>query len=241
MAGRDLAPLVPPLPARLAERFHAGPAPPVFGDGDGGDGGQADATGPALRLLDLLETLDPGQAAVARGCLPRCDSTFGAGLALFLSVAAEGCREWLGADASARLEALDGGLLLDECDHALMPRFQPAEGRMWRVSRVPLLDGSAGLLCATSVDDGLAEAFSVVLQARPPLLGAVQLVATVAVRRLDVALRTAAGLPSEVQAELHENFRAVMADCRLDGALTVGPLAGAWLGLDDALSSDRAV
>lgn len=239
MAGRDLVPLRPLVPALLAERFHASPAP--LAPGNDGNGDHEDATGSALRLLDLLETLDPEQAALARGCLPRCDSTFGAGLALFLSVAAEGCRGWLGADAAARLEALDGGLLLDDCDHALMPRFQPVEGRMWRVSRVPLLDSPAGLLCATSVDDGLADAFSVVLQARPPLLGAVQLVATVAARRLDVTLRTAAGLPSEVQADLHESFRAVMADCRLEGVLTVGPLAGAWLGLDDDLSSDLAV
>ncbi len=237
MAGRDLVPLVPPPPVGLAERFRVvGAAAALPGVEDGGA-----VTGATRRLLDLLETLDSEQAALARGCLPRCDSTFGAGLALFLSVTAEGCRDWLGPEATGRLAALDGGLLLDECDHALMPRFQSVGDRMWRVSRVPLLDSPLALLCATSVDDGLADVFTLVLQARPPLLGAVQVMATVAGRRLDVTLRTATGLPAAVLADLHESFRAVLADCRLDGGLTVGPLADAWLGLDDRMSSDLAV
>ncbi|MBP2232399.1 hypothetical protein [Azospirillum agricola] len=239
MAGRDLVPLTPPLPATLAERFRAASG---AGRAGGAGGRDEDAAAVTLRVLELLETLDPERAALARGCLPRCDSTFGAGLALFLAVTAAGCRDWIGGDAAADLEALDGGLLLDECDRALTPRFQPVEGRVWRVSRVPLLGSPAGLLCATSVDDGLADSFTVVLQARPARLGAVQLMATVAGRKLDVTLRAATGLPAALLAELHESFRATLADCGLDGALTVGPLAGAWLGLDDdALSSDLAL
>ncbi|MCG5243506.1 hypothetical protein ACIU1J_30360 [Azospirillum doebereinerae] len=236
MTPGDLPALIPHAPAALVERFRAVQGSSLQ-DGDGGP----DVTGSAMRLLELLETLDPAQAALARGCLPRCDSTFGAGLALFLAVSEEGCRGWLGDEAAALLAGLDGGLLLDECDRALTPRFQPVDGRMWRVLRVPLQDSAAGLLCATSVDDGLADAFTVVLQARPERLGAVQLMATVAARRLDVTLRAASGLPAELLADLHEGFRAALADCRLDGALTVGPLAGAWLGLDDALTSDLAL
>ncbi|WP_051340762.1 hypothetical protein [Azospirillum halopraeferens] len=223
------------------------PYPPTPADGgapfsdDGRDDGAVD------RLLDLLATLDPAEGALARGCLPRCDSTFGAGLALFLSVTAAGCRGWLTDDAADRLEELDGGLLLDDCDTALAPRLRTLDGRAWRVLRVPLLDPATaavmpvGLLCATSTGTDGADAFVVVLQARPRATGAVQLTATRAGRRLDVTLRTAGGLPAALLAELHETARAVLDACRLTGSLTVGPLAGEWLRFDEDLSSDLAL
>ena len=236
---------IPLGPASLGERFGAvlgaNGRRPRAGENDD------DVTGTTARLLDLLETLDVQEAVLARGCLPRCDSTFGAGLALFLSVTALGCREWLGPKAAAQLAALDDGLVLDECDQALMARFQSIDGRAWRILRVPLLDtvaahrAGSGLLCATSLDEELATAFTVVLQAWPPALGAVQLMATIAGQRLDVTLRAATGLPAPLLAELYESFHAVLSACGLDGGLTVGPLVGAWLGLDDELSSDIAL
>lgn len=239
MAGRDLVPRQVPPPDLLAARFATMPAPIPASSGGAGDGSEA---GPLVRrLLDLLDTLAPAEAALARGCLPRCDSTFGAGLALFLAATAGGCRDWIGADAVAELSGLDGGLLIDECERALAARFQPVEGRVWRLSRVPLLDGDDGLLCAVGIEDGPSDRVTLVLQARPPRLGPVQLMATLGGRRLDVTLRLAAGLPSSALADLHETFRAALADCRIDGALTVGPLADAWLGLDRPMSSDLAV
>lgn len=239
MAGRDLVPRHVPPPDQLAARFAAMPVAMPVAEEEAGDGTEA---GPLVRrLLDLLDTLAPVDAALARGCLPRCDSTFGAGLALFLAATAGGCRGWIGADAAAELTGLDGGLLIDECERALAPRFQPVEGRVWRLSRVPLPDGDDGLLCAVGIEDGPSDRVTLVLQARPPRLGPVQLMATLAGRRLDVTLRLAAGLPSSALADLHETFRAALADCRIDGALTVGPLADAWLGLDRPLSSDIAL
>lgn len=239
MAGRDLVPRQVPPPDLLAARFATMPTPVPAPSGGAGDGAEA---GPLVRrLLDLLDTLAPAEAALARGCLPRCDSTFGAGLALFLAATAGGCHDWIGADAVAELSGLDGGLLIDECERALAARFQSVEGRVWRLSRVPLLDGDDGLLCAVGIEDGPSDRVTLVLQARPPRLGPVQLMATLGGRRLDVTLRLAAGLPSSALADLHETFRAALADCRIDGALTVGPLADAWLGLDRPMSSDLAV
>ena len=239
MAGQDLVPRQVPPPDLLASRFAGPPAvmPAVWGDaGDGDDAGPL-----VRRLLDLLDTLAPVEAALARGCLPRCDSTFRAGLALFLAATAGGCRDWIGADAADELSDLDGGLLIDECERALAARFQPVEGRVWRLSRVPLLDGDGGLLCAVGIEDGPSDRVTLVLQARPQRLGPVQLMATLGGRRLDVTLRLAACLPSSALADLHETFSAALADCRIDGALTVGPLADAWLGLDRPLSSDLAL
>ncbi len=243
MAGRDLVPRQVPPAALLAARFAAMPAAMPAASGDAGDGsGDGSEAGPLVRrLLDLLDTLAPADAALARGCLPRCDSTFGAGLALFLAATAGGCRDWIGADAADELSDLDGGLLIDECERALAARFQPVEGRVWRLSRVPLLDGDDGLLCAVGIEDGPSDRVTLVLQARPQRLGPVQLMATLGGRRLDVTLRLAAGLPSSALADLHETFSAALADCRIDGALTVGPLADAWLGLDRPLSSDIAL
>ncbi|MCM8739227.1 hypothetical protein M5E06_34695 [Azospirillum sp. A1-3] len=236
MAGRDLVPRHVPPPELLAAQFAATPSPAPRATDDG------DEAGPLVRrLLDLLDSLSPDDAALARGCLPRCDSTFGAALALFLAATAEGCRGWLGPEAAARLEDLDGGLLLDDSDRALASRFQPVDGRLWRLSRVPLLDSDDSLLCAVGIEDGLSDRITLVLQARPQRLGPVQLMATLVGRRLDVTLRLATGLPSSALADLHETFRAALTDCRLDGALTVGPLADAWLGLDRPLSSDLAL
>lgn len=236
MAGRDLVPRHVPLPELLAAQFAATPSPAPRAVDDG------DEAGPLVRrLLDLLDSLSPADAALARGCLPRCDSTFGAALALFLAATADGCPGWLGPEAAARLEDLDGGLLLDDCDRALASRFQPVDGRLWRLSRVPLLDSDDSLLCAVGIEDGLSDRITLVLQARPQRLGPVQLMATLAGRRLDVTLRLATGLPSSALADLHETFGAALTDCRLDGALTVGPLADAWLGLDRPLSSDLAL
>ncbi|MGQ9369339.1 hypothetical protein [Azospirillum sp. ST 5-10] len=239
-AGRMLR---PPLGGGLAARFQA--ARPAAGPAVPDD---ADAAAPVARLLDLLATLDPEEAALARGCLPRCDSTFGAGLALFLAMTAGGCRGWFTADAAARLEDLDDGLVLDECDAALEPRQRLVGGRVWQVVRVPLLDPvtgavvPAGLLCATSfADDAEEGGFTVVLQLRPATLGAVQLTATMAGRRLDVALQTAGGLPAPLLAELHESAGAALDACRLRGGLTVGPLAGDWLRFEDGLASDVAL
>ena len=239
MAGNDLVPRQVPPPDLLASRFAGLPAAMPAASADTGDGDDAGSL--VRRLLDLLDTLAPAEAALARGCLPRCDSTFGAGLALFLAATAGGCRDWIGADAADELSDLDGGLLIDECERALAARFQPVEGRVWRLSRVPLLDGGDGLLCAVGIEDGPSDRVTLVLQARPPRLGPVQLMATQGGRRLDVTLRLAAGLPSSALADLHETFRAALADCRIDGALTVGPLADAWLGLDRPLSSDIAL
>lgn len=239
MAGQDLVPRQVPPPDLLASRFAGPPAVMPAVSGDAGDG---DDAGPLVRrLLDLLDTLAPVEAALARGCLPRCDSTFGAGLALFLAATAGGCRDWIGADAADELSDLDGGLLIDECERALAARFQPVEGRVWRLSRVPLLDGDGGLLCAVGIEDGPSDRVTLVLQARRQRLGPVQLMATLGGRRLDVTLRLAACLPSSALADLHETFSAALADCRIDGALTVGPLADAWLGLDRPLSSDLAL
>ena len=239
MAGQDLVPRQVPPPDLLASRFAGPPAVMPAVSGDAGDG---DDAGPLVRrLLDLLDTLAPVEAALARGCLPRCDSTFGAGLALFLAATAGGCRDWIGADAADELSDLDGGLLIDECERALAARFQPVEGRVWRLSCVPLLDGDGGLLCAVGIEDGPSDRVTLVLQARPQRLGPVQLMATLGGRRLDVTLRLAACLPSSALADLHETFSAALADCRIDGALTVGPLADAWLGLDRPLSSDLAL
>ncbi|KAA0591869.1 hypothetical protein J2848_006369 [Azospirillum lipoferum] len=236
MAGRDLVPRHVPPPDLLAAHFAAAPSPAAQIPDDG------DEAGPLVRrLLDLLDSLSPTDAALARGCLPRCDSTFGAALALFLTATAGGCRGWLGSDAAARLTDLDGGLLIDDCDRALASRFQPVDGRLWRLSRVPLLDSGDSLLCAVGIEDGLSDRVTLVLQARPPRLGPVQLMATLAGRRLDVTLRLAMGLPSAALADLHESFRAALADCRIEGTLTVGPLADAWLGLDQPLSSDVAL
>ncbi|CAO3362936.1 hypothetical protein [Azospirillum palustre] len=240
MAGRDLVPRHVPPPNLLAAHFASPPSslpsPAAHAPADGDEA-------PALvrRLLDLLESLSPADAVLARGCLPRCDSTFGAALALFLAATAGGCRGWVGADAAARLADLDGGLLIDECDRALASRFQPVDGRLWRLSRVPLLDSDDGLLCAVGIEDGLSDRVTLVLQARPQRLGPVQLMATLAGRRLDVTLRLAMGLPSAALADLHETFSTALADCRIDGALTVGPLADAWLGLAQPLSSDLAL
>ncbi|PWC37806.1 hypothetical protein [Azospirillum sp. TSO35-2] len=243
MTARDLAPQL--APGVLAARFGAVPArTPGPDDGAGfGPGGSdvPDPGGPIRRLLDLLDTLVPAGAVLARGGMPRCDSTFGAGLALFLAATAEGCRGWLGADVAARLAALDDGLLIDECDDALTPRFQWVDGRQWRVSRVPLLDSATSLLCAIRVEDGLADRVTLVLQAAPPRLGPVQLMATATAHHVDATLRLATGLPSAALADLHESFLAVLADCRLEGALTVGPLADSWLGLDAPLASDLAL
>lgn len=239
MAGRDLVPRQVPPPDLLAARFGTRPASMPAASADADDGSEA---GPLVqRLLDLLDTLAPADAALARGCLPRCDSTFGAGLALFLAATAGGCSGWIGADAAAELSGLDGGLLIDGCERALAPRFQTVEGRVWRLSRVPLLDGGDGLLCAVGIEDGPSDRVTLVLQARPQRLGPVQLMATLGGRRLDVTLRLATGLPSSALADLHETFSAALADCRIDGTLTVGPLADAWLGLDRPLSSDIAL
>ncbi|WP_148219772.1 hypothetical protein [Azospirillum sp. B510] len=242
MTGRDLIPRHVPPPELLAARFSATPPPAARSPENTSESMEGSEAGRLVhRLLDLLDSLSPAEAALARGCLPRCDSTFGAALALFLAATAGGCRGWLGPDAGARLADLDGGLLLDECDRALASRFQPVDGRLWRLSRVPLLDSDDGLLCAVGIEDGLSDSVTLVLQARPPRLGPVQLMATFAGRRLDVTLRLAMGLPSSALADLHDSFLAVLGDCRLDGALTVGPLADAWLGLDQPLSSDLAL
>ena len=236
MGARDLVPRHVPPPELLAAHFAAPPSPAPRATDDG------DEAGPLVRrLLDLLDSLSPADAGLARGCLPRCDSTFGAALALFLAATAEGSRGWLGPEAAARLADLDGGLLLDDCDRALASRFQPVDGRLWRLSRVPLLDSDDSLLCGVGIEDGLSDRITLVLQARPQRLGPVQLMATLAGRRLDVTLRLAAGLPSSALADLHETFRAALTDCRLDGALTIGPLADSWLGLDRPLSSDLAL
>lgn len=236
MAGRDLVSRHVPPPNLLAAHFSVTPSTAAQVPGDG------DEAGPLVRrLLDLLDSLSPTDAALARGYLPRCDSTFGAALALFLAATAGGCRGWLGADAAAQLVDLDGGLLIDDCDRALASRFQPVDGRLWRLSRVPLLDSDDGLLCAVGIEDGLSDRVTLVLQARPQRLGPVQLMATLAGRRLDVTLRLAMGLPSAALADLHETFRAALTDCRIEGTLTVGPLADAWLGLDEPLSSDVAL
>ena len=236
MAGQDLVPRQVPPPDLLASRFAGPPAVMPAVSGDAGDG---DDAGPLVRrLLDLLDTLAPVEAALARGCLPRCDSTFGAGLALFLAATAGGCRDWIGADAADELSDLDGGLLIDECERALAARFQPVEGRVWRLSRVPLLDGDGGLLCAVGIEDGPSDRVTLVLQARPQRLGPVQLMATLGGRRLDVTLRSAAGLPAAVLAGLHEACRTTLADVGLQGDLTIGPLAGAWLVLDEDPGAD---
>lgn len=251
----------PPLPApppgpRLMERFHV-----VQGGGPGAGLGGGRGEGPdaallAGRLLGVLGALDPGAAALAGACLPRGDSTVGAGLALFLAAMEEGWRGWLGPAVAARLAALDGGLLLDEADAAAAARFRVAGDRLWRVVRVPLRDGpgggpgggpgeepgeagiTGGLLCATSADEGVEARFTVVLQARPPRLGPVQLTAATAGGRLDVTLRSAAGLPAAVLAGLHEACRTALADVGLQGDLTIGPLAGAWLVLDEDPGAD---
>lgn len=223
-------------PATLSSHFAVAAPEVPTGDDDCGE-----LIGAVDRLLDLLDTLSPVDAALARGCLPRRDSTCGAGLALFLAAVSGGCRAWLGEDAAAALTGLDGGLMLDDCDQALAPRFQRIDGRDWRVSRVPLADGCGCLLVAVEVEDGLADGVSLMMQARTRRLGPVQLMATMAGRRIDVTLRLAIVWPSAVLADLHDSFHDALEACRVEGRLTVGPLADVWLALDAPMSSDIAL
>ncbi|MGY0714995.1 hypothetical protein [Azospirillum argentinense] len=55
-----------------------------------------DAVAEVGHLLAVVEALDPRAAQELRGGLPRCDSTFGLGLAFFLAATANGARAWLG-------------------------------------------------------------------------------------------------------------------------------------------------
>jgi len=224
------------LPAVLPDRFAPVPAPCAVG---GGAGVEADAQ--VLRLLPVLGALDADAAQRVRGGLPRCDSTFGVGLAFFLAAAADGARGWLGDEVAGRIDALDGGALLDDLEDALLPRARrTADGRSWRVLRIPVLTGEEvrRLSCAVAVGDGMQAGCTVALQIRLPVLGAVQLVAAIEGRRLDVTLQTADGLPAPLLAELHAGFAAAAADAGLTGTLTVGPVIGAWLNLDEDLRAD---
>ncbi|HYD66903.1 hypothetical protein [Azospirillum sp.] len=229
------------LPAVLPDRFAPVPAP--CGVGRATD---VEADAQVLRLLPVLGALDADAAQRVRGGLPRCDSTFGVGLAFFLAAAAEGARDWLGDEVAGRIDALDGGALLDDLEDALLPRARrTADGRSWRVLRIPVLAGPvlAGdevrrLSCAVALGDGMQAGCTVALQIRLPVLGAVQLVAAIEGRRLDVTLQTADGLPAPLLAELHAGFAAAAADAGLTGTLTVGPVIGAWLDLDDDLRAD---
>lgn len=196
------------------------------------------------RFLSVLETLDAPAAQQLRGGLPRCDSTFGLGLAFFLSATSDGARNWLGPDGCRALDALDGGALLDELDEALAPRHhRTADGRAWRVLSVPVMDGfsARGLLCAVADGEGLQTGSAFVLQIRLPQLGAVQLIAAGEGRRLDVTLQTAGGLSSALLADMQADFAAAMDDAGLKGDLTIGPVAGAWLDFDGSLSADALV
>ncbi|WP_182912145.1 hypothetical protein, partial [Azospirillum brasilense] len=161
-----------------------------------------DAVAEVGHLLAVVEALDPRAAQELRGGLPRCDSTFGLGLAFFLAATANGARAWLGPKRCRLLERLDGGALLDGLDRALAPRHRrTADGREWRVMSIPVMDGTAaggcrGLLCAISDGADLQTGSALVLQMRLPALGAVQLVAAGGGRRLDVAPPTGGGRSS---------------------------------------------
>lgn len=196
------------------------------------------------RLLAVLDALDSPAAQELRGGLPRCDSTFGLGLAVFLSATAGGARGWLGPDGARALDALDGGALLDELDEALAPRHRrTSDGRAWRVLSVPVMDGprARGLLCAIADGEGLQTGSAFVLQIHLGQVGAVQLVAAGEGRTLDVTLQTAGGLSSAILADMQESFASSLADAGLKGTLTVGPVAGAWLDFDGRLSADSVV
>lgn len=203
----------------------------------------APATAEVERLLGVVEALDPPAAQELRGGLPRCDSTFGLGLAFFLTATGGGGRDWLGPDLCRSLDALDGGALLEDLDVALLPRHRrTADGRSWRVLNVPVLESRStrSLLCAVA-DDDLQTGNAFVLQMRLPQLGAVQLVAAGEGKRFDVTLQTADGLSSALLADIQEDFAAAMADAGLRGDLTIGPLVGSWLDLDEGLSADAVV
>ncbi len=196
------------------------------------------------RLLDVLALLDPASAVLARSGLPRRDSTFGLGLAFFLAATAGGVRDWIGGDVAAAIDALDDGALLGDMQAALLPSHRrTGDGMEWQVLTVPVLHGNRldRLLCALGVDEEIAVGCRVALQVRLPALGPVQLVATQCGLRLDMTLSTSDGLPAPLQAELHENFSAALADAGMRGALTVGPLLDAWLDLDAALGADASV
>ena len=204
-----------------------------------------DAVAEVGHLLAVVEALDPRAAQELRGGLPRCDSTFGLGLAFFLAATANGARAWLGPKRCRLLEQLDGGALLDDLDLALAPRHRrTADGREWRVMSIPVMDGTAsggcrGLLCAISDGADLQTGSALVLQMRLPALGAVQLVAAGEGRRFDVTLQTGGGLSSAALADMQDGFAGAMGDAGLGGDLSVGPLAGAWLDLEEeALSAD---
>lgn len=237
MAGPEPPPLL--LPAVAAERFAAVPAPCAprgLADGD------ADAQ--VRKLLPVLGALDADAARRVRAGLPRCDSTFGVGLAFFLAAAADGARDWLGCETAARIDALDDGALLDDLEDALLPRLRrTADGRSWRVLRLPLLAGDEvrRLSCAVTVGEGMQSVCTVALQVRLPALGAVQLVAAMEGRRLDVTLQTADGFPAALLADLHAGFADAAADAGLAGTLTVAPLIGAWLDLDEELRADTTL
>ncbi|HYH17262.1 MAG TPA: hypothetical protein VD995_01475 [Azospirillum sp.] len=232
------------LPAVSPERFAPVPAPCVAGGTAGrpaGGSAGADADEQVLRLLPVLGALDPEAARRVRGGLPRCDSTFGVGLAFFLAAAADGARDWLGTETAGRIDALDGGALLDDLEDALLPHARrTADGRSWRVLRLPVLaeDGVRRLTCAVAVGEGMQTGCTVALQIRLPVLGAVQLIAAIEGRRLDVTLQTADGLPAPLLAELHAGFAGAVADAGLTGTLTIGPVIGAWLDLDEELRAD---
>lgn len=227
------------LPAVLPDRFAPVPAPCAARRGAGVEG---DAEAQVLRLLPVLGALDADAAQRVRGGLPRCDSTFGVGLAFFLAAAAEGARGWLGDELAGRIDALDGGALLDDLEDALLPLARrTADGRSWRVLRIPVLaagDEVRRLSCAVALGEGMQAGCTVALQIRLPALGAVQMVAAIEGRRLDVTLQTADGLPAPLLAELHAGFAAAVADAGLTGTLTIGPVIGAWLDLDEELRAD---
>ncbi|WP_245986777.1 hypothetical protein [Azospirillum thermophilum] len=237
-------PLDQPLLAPPASgRFLAGAAP-ARPAGQGGD--------PLAwfhRLMPVLEALEPGEAAFLQAGLPRCDSTFGLALAVFLAATARGAQDWLGGETSASLDELDGGALLEEVEEALEPRSRrSADGRLWRTLRIPVAagDGAHSLLWGVAVEDGEAgdgvhTAVSFLLQMRLPALGAVQLLAAGDLRRLDVTLQTAEGMPASVLADLHADYAAAMADAGLTGQLTIGSVVGSWLDLDGTLSADTTL
>ncbi|PWC35160.1 hypothetical protein [Azospirillum sp. TSO22-1] len=206
--------------------------------------GSRDGTAAVEHMLAVLEALDSAGAARARGSLPRLDSTFGIGLALFLAMAAHGVREWLGRDIAAKLEFLDGGALLDEADAALAAHLlQDVDGRTWRVLHVPLggAEGKRTLICASLVSDGLQTRNMVVFQVTLRTLGPVQLSVAAGGRELAVVLEMAATLPPDLADELQESFSAALLDSGLAGTLEIGHLGGAWLDLCGRPRVDTAV
>ncbi|HYG86977.1 MAG TPA: hypothetical protein VD978_12025 [Azospirillum sp.] len=208
------------------------------------DAARRGGTAAVQHMLAVLAALDPAAATRIRGSLPRLDSTFGIGLALFLATAAHGVREWLDQDIAAKLASLDGGALLDEADAALAAHLlQDVDGRTWRILHVPIDDegDDRTLICASLMDEGLQTQNTVVFQITLRTLGPVQLSVAAGVRELAVVLEMAADLPAKLADELQESFSEALKDSGLTGTLEIGHLGGAWVDLSDWPRVDTAV